>query len=423
MIVEFRFRNFRSFAEEMFLQFDASAVFKQYPENVILRANNRLLKSLAVYGPNASGKSNIIGALYWFRRFILNSARQNSTDRIDVHPFALDKDFRDKPTLMEICILIDGMFYRYGFEVTEEAVVSEWLLWSKKMSRRDRILFTRENEEITFGNSYRGRKIQGRELPSNTLLLSRLDQMNIDVASRLMRWFKGVSVIGANPHGGHRRESLRMLDSLESKEAVLAFTRLADATIREITHSDEELDPQLMEIFKKHELTSPQRFAFIRSANVESGQVELFLGQDESAGTGKMFYLAGVWMNALKNGSVLVVDEIEARLHPLLTRVLVKMFNSAQMNPHGAQLLFVTHDVGLLANGNFRRDQIWFCEKDGQGHSSLYALSEIKERNLKHGGASVLRKYIEGKYGAIPFFEGWEKLQQFISGASRESVM
>jgi len=420
MIVEFRFKNYRSFADESFVQFDAVPAFKENLDNLIQTKDVSILKSLAIYGANASGKTNVIVALRWLRNQVLRSAKQNSTDRINVHPFALDRGLATAPTLMEIRVLIDGIYYRYGFEATSESIVSEWLMWSKRLNGRDWALFTRDGAGISYGNSYKGEKLYEKDILKNTLLLSRLDQTNVEVAAKLMCWFKNLRIVfGTNGGRRYNSASIDMLDADESREAVIAFTQLADGTIDNIVHHDvEDLPTDYAEFLKKNDMPIPQNVGFVRRANVESGRVELLMNQDESAGTGKMFDLAGVWMGVLKQGGVLAVDELEAQLHPLLTRILVKMFNSKEANPFGAQLLFVTHDSNLLEYGGLRRDQIWFCEKNKCGRSSLYSLAEIKETKLKRKDTSIGRNYIEGKYGAVPFFGGWERLLRLIASTA-----
>jgi len=253
MIVEFRFKNYRSFADESFVQFDAVPAFKENPDNLIQTKDVSLLKSLAIYGANASGKTNVIVALRWLRNQVLRSAKQNSTDRIVVHPFALDKNLAGAPTLMEIRLLIDGVYYRYGFEAMSESIVSEWLMWSKRINGRDWALFTRDSAGISYGNSYKGEKLCEKDILKNTLLLSRLDQANVEVAAKLMRWFKNLRIVfGANGGRRYNTASIDMLDADESREAVVAFMQLADSTIEDIVHHDvEDLPADFAEFLKK----------------------------------------------------------------------------------------------------------------------------------------------------------------------------
>lgn len=411
MLVEFRVKNFRSFADEAFVQFDSSVAFKERPENLITAHDVSLLKCLAIYGANASGKSNVVAALRWMRHIVLSSAKNNSTDRIETFPFAFDRDLTNAPTLVEIRFLFGEMYYRYGFEVSASEVVSEWLLWSRKFNGKDWIVFTRDGDRIEYGNSYRGDRVSEKEILKNTLLLSKLDQANVDVATLIMRGFKDVRIVSGLDDWHYLRATIEMLEDAASRDVVLAFTQLADYTIEGISQrEDQDLPVEYLKYLERHKLPKPQEIGLLRKSNLESGNVELSLSRDESAGTGKIFSLAGVWMTALRRGQVLVVDELEAKLHPLLTRFLIKLFNSDVANPHGAQLLFVTHDSNLMEHGGLRRDQIWFCEKNREGRSVLYSLAEIKEMGLKRKDSPIEKNYIEGKYGAVPLFGDWERL-------------
>lgn len=420
MLVEFRVKNYRSFADEAFIQLDAVKAFSEHPDNLIETENGRFLKTLAIYGANASGKSNLIAAMNAFRRLVMRSGKYNSTDKISYHPFLLDDNLAIKPTLFEIRISLDGLYYRYGCEVTRECVVSEWLLWSKKLEGRDWPLFTRDAAGVAYGNSYRGERVQEKELLRNTLLLSRLDQKNVEIAVKILGWISRIGILQGLNDQGVEDFTAKRLEIEGAKRGILALTRLADQGIDDLQMQpvpDEKIPPPILKFITEKKIERPNDIYFLRKKVDGSGEVGLSLDRDESAGTAKMFRFAGVWMDILTEGSVAFVDELEAKLHPLLTRRLIMMFNSAEVNKRGAQLIFVTHDTNLLAYGGLRRDQVWFCEKDQQGRSSLYSLAEIKDSSAKRKNALFEKNYIEGKYGAIPFFGGMDALAALFDDA------
>ena len=424
MLVDFRVRNYRSFADEAFIQMDAAKAFKEHPECLIETSAGKYLKSLAIYGANASGKSNLISAVSAFRKLVLTSAKNNSTDRIATHPFALSDENLAAPTMYEIRFVIDGLFHRYGCEVTAEKIVSEWLFVTEKFgTATGRKIFTREEGRIDYGKSYRGARVGEAELLPNTLLLSRLDQLNAEVPVRVVQWMKRLTVISAVRDEVYEAFSAKCLDDADNREKIEAFTRLADAGIASIGKRDvplQELPSFLRNVIEKENLPLPVAVSFSRQKNDGGSLVPFSLDHDESAGTAKMFRLSGMWLDILAKGGVAFVDEIEAKLHPLLTRQLVRMFNSSDLNPHGAQLVFVTHDTNLLAYGDLRRDQIWFCEKNRRGESTLYSLAEINDPDLKRKNALVEENYIKGRYGAIPFFGGMEALASLLRNGEED---
>ena len=424
MLVDFRVRNYRSFADEAFIQMDAAKAFKEHPECLIETSAGKYLKSLAIYGANASGKSNLISAVSAFRKLVLTSAKNNSTDRIATHPFALSDENLAAPTMYEIRFVIDGLFHRYGCEVTAEKIVSEWLFVTEKFgTATGRKIFTREEGRIDYGKSYRGARVGEAELLPNTLLLSRLDQMNAEVPVRVVQWMKKLAVVSALQDERYEGFSVKQLEEADNREKIVAFTRLADAGIADIGKRDvpmEEIPSLIREIIAKKNMPLPMEVIFKRPMNNGEGMADFSMDNDESAGTAKMFCLSGMWLDILAKGGVAFVDEIEAKLHPLLTRQLVRMFNSSDVNPHGAQLVFVTHDTNLLAYGDLRRDQIWFCEKNRRGESTLYSLAEIKDPDLKRKNALVEENYIKGRYGAVPFFGGMEALTRLLRNGEED---
>ncbi len=424
MLVEFTVGNYRSFLHPVTLSMVATSLSDDPVldrENVFRVGKYQLLRSAAVYGPNASGKSNLVQAMMFMRHFVLESAtRLQAGERIQVERFRLDVGAREKPASFQIIFFWDGVRYRYGFEVDETAVRSEWLY---RTVQREARLFVREGD--TFDVSTRLRKeapvaVQRQTRP-NALFLSVMAQFNSPTAINLLTWFRerfrGISglddvayalfTIGlCEKDTTFRRrleEMLRLADTgivdVQIESLPLAQANLPEDLHlhihRELGKVAQREGGEVEEITLKRVRTTHPLFEDERRVGKESFD----MAREESEGTKKFFALLGPLLDVLEHGRVLVVDELEARLHPLLTREVVRLFNSSKTNPHNAQLIFATHDAGLLGECLLRRDQVWFMQKDRYGATELYSLAEMKERK----DALFLKHYLEGRYGAIPY--------------------
>ena len=406
MLLQFTVGNFRSFCSKVTLALDAVKAFKEHPENVVESGAYRLLTSAAVYGANASGKSNLIKAMAFMRHFVLNSAKSNSTDEIDTEPFRLDLQTLDQPSLFEAVFLIDEWTYRYGFEVTTKEVRSEWLFRARGPRGKSFYLFKRERDGIDVSDDYPEGKGREEDTRDNALFISTVDQRNGAMAHQIIKWFSDLKLISGMHDFAYLDFTGNKLSDSDYKEKITAFIRQIDESVTDIDVYEKPFPEELLRRFPQEfvKRVAPQRnFSFQRvqrNGDKECGKVSFDLEDNESAGTVKMLGLAGPWIDILENGRTAFVDELEAKLHPHLVRQLVRLFNSSRTNTHNAQLVFVTHDTNLLTYGGLRRDQIWFCEKDRGGATDLYSLAEIKVR----GNASFARDYLSGRYGAIPYF-------------------
>lgn len=404
MLVEFRVKNFRSFADEVFIQFDAEKTLHNYSDNLIATPKGNFVKTAAVYGANASGKSNLMTAVRVFRNFVLSSGKNNSTDVIPVEPFLLDNALVASPTLFEVKLLIDDVFYRYGYEITSKEVVSEWLFLSNKIEDEGRWIFVREKDKVEYSEFYFEEKGFERNLLPNTLLISRLDQMNVGLAIKVLRAVSKIFVFEGLQDQQLHDYTVNALRTESRKSDVISLARLADSDIADMYPLENSNDVAVVK----------------KKFGSSNDTVSLSLQFHESAGTQKIFNFAGALMDVLYNGYIAFIDEFEAKLHPLLTRYLVMIFNSEKINKKGAQLIFVTHDTNLLAYGGLRRDQVWFCEKDKRGCSTLYSLVEIKDLQSDNTASSIEQNYIEGRYGAIPFFGGNPLLKVLADSVDRK---
>lgn len=422
MILSFRTRNFRSFAEDVVISMRPVRAYKEHGENMHHINDVDVLKVAAVYGPNASGKSNLVKAIAFMRRTVVDSLKRGSVDKIDVEPFDLDEQKRMEPSEFDIEILIGDYVYRYGFSVRDDSVVAEWLYRSRGGARSvARTLFIREGNKILESNSRILREmdfLDMKTLLSNSLLLPRLDQLNNETAKKIMRWFANLQVLFGSRSQRYGAFSVRHIDDVEFRDKMMQFLRFADSSIKDVYVKSRAVEWEELPMRMRMALPRKARESFaveehtvlVSRFDRQGKQVPFDLEEKESEGTIKMFELSGPLTDILKNGRTLVIDEMEAKLHPLLTKRIVSLFSSEIWNPKNAQLIFITHDVTIMRHSGLRRDQIWFCDKDRYGVSDLYSLAEVKSTAKARREDNLEKKYLEGRFGAVPRFEGVSSL-------------
>ena len=412
MLIEFTVGNFKSFRDKTTLSMIAANLTSEDSaldtDNVIpVSKNLKLLKSAAVYGANASGKSNLGIALRFLRDFILNSASEAVTPaRVGLEPFLLDHETHTQPSFFEIIFLVQGRQYRYGFEADRTQIVSEWLFHVPKT--KEIALFIRDGQEIKAKSGFKeGKGLETKTRPE-ALFLSVAALFNESTSQKIKKWFVAFAVETGLQDDKFRAFTLNGLRDPEVRDALVAFVRNLDLGVRDVTVSDlptlEMLPQEWSEEVKNRAIGQLSQAIYIAHYIKEPPEtpddVEVFdLDTHESQGTRKLVSMAGPLYSILYHGHVLFVDELDARLHPLMTRRIIELFHSPLTNPHGAQLIFATHDTNLLDKTLFRRDQIWFAEKDRQGATHLASLAEYRVRS----DAAFEKQYLEGRYGAIPF--------------------
>jgi len=427
MLIEFSVGNFRSFQDPVTFSMVAANITPKNKalsqDNIFHAKNLKLLKSATVYGANASGKSNLIAAFGFMLKFIVTSTKSNSEDRIAVEPFLLNTDTLGQPSYFEIVFQIDDIRYRYGFEASQGKVQTEWLFRTKS---RESELFWREEGKIEVKSGFK----EGRDLVErtreNALFLSVCDQWNGEISGQIIQWFTRIGIISGIDDRAYSTFTVNQLiedDSMRNK--IGEYMRLMDLGISDISveripgmpEGVRDMLGKIDDVGIKDALADDENWfttsvnALHRqfdSSNNIVGTVEFNLEDQESEGTKKAFRLSGPILYTLQEGRVLFVDELDARLHPLMTRYIIKLFNSRVTNPNNAQLIFATHDTNLLSRDIFRRDQIWFTEKNRFGSTDLYSLVEYKKTDAEsskkvRNDASYEDDYIAGKYGAIPF--------------------
>lgn len=430
MLIQFSVRNFRTFKEKATLSLIASNYDKETreTENIsdINVYNLRILKSAVVYGANASGKSKFIEALMFMKRFAVNSSKESQKgEEIDVEPFKLNNESEKQPSEFEVIFLYKKEMFRYGFEVDKDQVVSEWLYHKPKTKEVELFYRDFQNFEIHSRNFPKGATLVREELiRNNALLLSVAAQFNDTTCEKIIEWFKNLKTISGLKEEGYQGYTMGKTRDSKHKERILELLKAADLGIQDIklemldvTKLPKDMPKELREmILKKSKEDNAEFFSDILTTHKKFdnskhhiGNINFSLDDDESFGTRKFFALTGPVLDAIENGYTLVVDELDSKLHPNLVCKIVSLFNSKKLNPKNAQLIFNTHDTNLLSSGLFRKDQVWFTEKDKYGEAKLYSLADFKSETVRKNEAFE-DNYIRGKYGAVPFLGFFDNL-------------
>jgi len=416
MLIQFRFKNFRSFRDEQVLSMVASTDKTLRDENTIhatTLSKQRLVRSAVVYGANASGKSNLVSALGFVKSFVQHSADQELEAEIPLQPFLLDNTSSKSRSEFEVTFIHKGIRYQYGFSVDRKRVYEEWLIaYPKGQPQKwfERSPSSESKSEWYFGSQLKGEKGKLVSLTRpDVLFLSVAAKFNHEQLSSVYQWFsKYLRVIEADRDASHFfYTAKKALASQPFSVKLGELLRFADFGVADFSIEKSESLPEDMPEELRQLITSGRgRVQWSGQFNVQlrhrvSGSMETSIPlslDDESKGTRRLFSIGGPWIDVLQHGYTLVVDELGSSLHPLLARELVSMFHSSDLNPRNAQLVFDTHDTTLLDSSIFRRDQVWFVEKDNGSVSHLYPLLDFSPRKEEALG----RGYLRGRYGAIP---------------------
>ena len=405
MLIRFSFKNFKSFKNENCLDMEATSL-KEHEYNVAKTENGDYLKVSAIYGANASGKTNVLQAFDYMKKRILvsdDSKKNSPIDEENVYSFMINND----PIALEVDILAkNNKIYKYGFEVLKDKIISEWLF--EKRVNKFYAIFERENNNVSMKPNKISELVNIDERTLFLNIYSKIDRNNEDF-SNVYDWFVNSTYLDlGNPNFErfiNNRVSLKILSDVNYKKELLKFIRTFDSGIEGIK-------------------TTPDSIEAVKSNNGiidievihrgENGELKALPFYLESNGTRKMFHLFDFFIDALKNGMVLFVDELDAKLHPLLTRYIINLFHNSDTNKGNGQLIYSTHDTVNLNKETFRRDEIWFAEKDKDGISEIYALSDYILEDDKNAGKKVRndatynKDYLTGRYGAIPVLEEFD---------------
>lgn len=415
MLIEFSFANYRSVNGRQTLSLAKGSGNELLQTNTFVSDSVEqigLLRSAAIYGPNAGGKTNILLALEAMRKIVVTSASQKQRgDTITIEPFRLEADTRESPSEFEVIFIINNIRYQYGFTATQKRIHEEWLFaYPHKRAQRWFIRTWDENKQNyrwDFGSHLMGEKqLWQKSTRDNALFLSTAVQLNSSQLQPVYDWFKNVLRIGKV--GGWDPAFSASLCRDAQKGKVLDFLQAADLGISDIEVESRPFDPDIL----PEELPKSFKAEMIREMKGKdvldiktihksaSGEKIQFDFNEESDGTQRFFSFAGPWIDSLEHGYVLFIDELHDNLHPKLVQFLVKLFNNEKTNPNNAQLVFTTHETSILNQNVFRRDQIWFCEKNAQHATELYPLTDFSPRK---GRDNLELAYLEGRYGALPF--------------------
>ncbi len=418
MLIQFTVKNYKTFEQEAKFSLVASNYYKEKAENNIIampKFGLKLLKSAVIYGANASGKTKLFDALQFMKNFAISSSKDKQiSDKIGLEPFRLNSVSEKLPSAFEVIFIFKDKLYRYGFEATTEKITEEWLYCTEK--KKEIELFYRKEQDFELDASFKvDDLVQRKRIRPNALLLSVAASFNDPIAETILFWFENnFNILSGLKEETYIDFSVNLLRNKVDQAKILNLLQYADLGItaldlKKATLADlpdempDELKAFLAEKIKAGEdlfsdvHTSHKKFDADKSI---AKLVRFTMDDEESSGTRKYFALAGPIINTLANGETLFVDELDAKLHPNLTHQLIQLFHNKETNPYNAQLVFNTHNTNLLDADIFRRDQIWFTEKDRYGAASLYALAEIKGVRNDH---DLAKNYTQGRYGGIPF--------------------
>ncbi|MTK03595.1 ATP/GTP-binding protein [Micromonospora sp. CP22] len=414
MLLSFRFANHRSFRDEHQLNLtpvygDGTEAGEPAPQAV---------QVVGIFGANASGKSNCLGALGFMRQMVVESDRAVEPGvGLSREPFRLDPDIARQPSRYVVDLMLGGVRHTYGFTIDDDRVLDEWL-YHYPLGRRRRI-FEREGDEFAWGEESGRRPLeQIAEITAPTALFlstvarfghsrPELDPADPQPLHDTYRWFYLMSqrtdpvsgLAALTRAGGSDAEQVRRLvvDLLQA-----ADVGIVDIVVHADPHPEEQSAPGTLRQRLKAAVASmrPPRIHFAHRGHTGTALLDL---QDQSSGTRQVLTLGLHTAAMLRSGATMLIDEIDASLHPILTAKLISLFRNPRVNPLGSQLIFTSHDAALLgtidAEEILRRDEIWFVEKDDQGASSLYPLTDFKPRKE---GENRQRRYLNGNYGAVP---------------------
>ena len=398
MLIQFSVENFLSIKNTVTLSMLADTG-KEHPECIITGPKKEnYLKSSIIYGANASGKSNVLNALWYMIHFVLNSHEMQLNRKTGRIPFKFDQESRNKPSCFEIIFVQDGVRYDYGFSTTEDRVIDEYLY--HYANGRRAVIFERfETDTYRFTADADVQEGIKERNSHNKLYLSTAANWNYKKVKPVFQWFADCEIMCRYSERNSYSQLSEQLQDIDYSRLLAGMLQVADLGIKELrveaadAFSIQGTQPDFYNIQAVHQIINDQ------------GLPELYTLEmpEESAGTISYLKLMPTVKKVLDSGGLLVADEMDAHLHPLLTRHVIALFNSSAYNPQNAQLIFTSHNTNLLDLDLFRRDQIWFTEKDeGTAETTLYSLDDFSVRK----NARIEQGYLLGRFGAVPVVKG-----------------
>jgi len=428
MLVQFSVRNYKIFKDEAKLTLFASNsdTTTRESENVfeVPKFGLRLLKSAVMYGANASGKTKLVNAAKFMKEFMLKSSKESQEgEPIKTEPYRLSTATENQPSMFELVFIQNNDMFRYGFEATKEKVLSEWLYY--RPNTKEIEVFFREGQEFTIHSTHfkKGKLLKNENIVrSNALMLSVAAQFNDELAGRVFQWLRNFHILSGLHEDEYMGYSMLMADNEVGKKKALEWLKHAGIGVDNIrpqtinvNELPTEIQGRVLDMVKKNEET--RLFSDLVTVHAkydasfsQVGNEEFALLEEESSGTQKFFALNAPIIHAIDQGDVLFIDELDSKIHPNLVCKIIEVFNSKKTNPKNAQLIFNTHDTNLLSSNLFRRDQIWFAEKDRYGAATIYPLSSFKTNEGARKGDKYEENYISGRYGGVPVLNEFSEL-------------
>ena len=419
MLIQFRFKNYKSFRDDTILDFSATKI-TEHSGRIVSAGNEKLLPVAAIFGANASGKSNVIEAFRYMVAYVINSIFYDSnlddiktqSNKLEYTPFLFDAASRDAVSSFEVYFIDNEEHkfrsYNYGFTLNQDGVVEEWLNSKARTARKYRRIFYRNGDQLDLsGLSDKSQELIRISWKKEVLIVSLGAILNITILKSIRDWFYSTNFANfGDPYEDMFLSSFIPKDFAEDKT-------VQDKVVAYLSTFDPSIIGFHVEVMKgEAEVRSRAKIdAIHRTVNGETASIPL---GEESDGTLKMFALYPVFQSALEKGKVLFVDELNARLHPLLVRNFLIAFLNPEINTNHAQWVFTTHDSWQLSNHMLRRDEIWFTEKDEDGVSTLYSLADFTDEDgMKiRKDESYEKNYLLGKYGAIPTLKHFDVFRE-----------
>ena len=413
MLLRFAVENHLSICERQELSFAASSLKDQGDGLIRCEAvvSGAVVPAVVIYGANASGKTNLVNALSTMRMMVLwSQIKGEPGGGVPRHEYLLDPSFSEKPSCFEIDFILDGIRFHYGFEATDEAFTSEWLYEIPKAHRRR--LYERDEQDFDFGRRLKGQNHNiSRLTRSNSLFLSAAAQNGHELLSRVYKYFqdimfiRSISVPGIEVSSQVKGEGFdsRVIDFLKSiNTGVIGYQKREIELPEDLQAKHRELKAVLERISGGSiELTpgDDDKIVQIELAHRGRGGEEVHFDLDlESAGTLRLLIILDKTFKAIDKGLPIVIDELDSSLHTYASEAILRLFCSSKVNQNGAQLIATTHDTNLMQSHVLRRDQLWFADKNNEGATEIYPLTDIRTRK----GDNIEIGYLQGRYGAVP---------------------
>ena len=418
MLIEFSVSNFRSIKEETsFSMISSKSENKNTFENNIANKNISLYKSSCIYGLNAGGKSNLLKAIATMKEIVLTSDRlpdDNSQQKYnDFQPYLFDNQSKNEPSLFEVVLASGETKYQYGFKILNNKIMEEWLyVYENHLPQK---WFVRENDKYKYSAKFKGeKKTWENSTREDSLFLTTPIKLNSEQLKPIFNWFRMLLIINRkNLSDRVFNTFVYNNESSNNKNKILEFIQKADFAITDFSFKERAYNSDDLKKLPKElqNMLEGKKTIDVKTTHTNQHGTFSLDFELESDGTRTIFNDAGLFLKVLENDKMpapIFIDELDIHLHPNLVKQIVEIFNSDKLNKYNNQLIFTTHNTSLLAKGIFEREQIWFIDRNKDQESELYSLADFSER--KSDSNSFEKRYLEGRYGAVPLLDDLKEL-------------